>query len=171
MTTAQPVLVRGKYRLDFEGKMKIPSSKNFILKQGDHQALLFGKINKDTYFVEVSYPLSLFEAFGVCLTSLDSKLLVSWFFIITCFLTFQLSSSSETVFSSEYVSNFISDIIYWCCTTTFPLKLMLSNRPSPDFTDRLSLLSPTSVQNVWCRLGADWHQSKWYNYRYILHSL
>jgi len=77
MTTAQPVLVRGKYRLDFEGKMKIPSSKNFILKQGDHQALLFGKINKDTYFVEVSYPLSLFEAFGVCLTSLDSKLLVS----------------------------------------------------------------------------------------------
>lgn len=30
--TEQPVLVRGKYRLDFGGKVRIPSAKNFILE-------------------------------------------------------------------------------------------------------------------------------------------
>ena len=77
MTTAEPTLVRGKYRLDFDGKVRVPSSKNFILKQDMNQSLLFGKVAKDTYIMEVSYPLSPFEAFGICLTSLDSKLMVS----------------------------------------------------------------------------------------------
>lgn len=77
MTTAQPTLLRGKYRLDFGGKVRVPSSKNFILKQGQMQSLLFGKVAKDTYIMQVSYPLSPFEAFGLCLTSLDSKLMVS----------------------------------------------------------------------------------------------
>jgi hypothetical protein len=77
MVTAEPALIRGKYRLDFGGKVKIPTSKNFILLKGEAQALLFGKVNPDTYLMEISYPLTPFEAFGVCLTSLDSKLGVS----------------------------------------------------------------------------------------------
>ena len=77
MKTAEPTLIRGKYRLDFEGKVRVPSSKNFILRHGNDQSLLFGKVDKDSYLMEVGYPLSPFEAFGVCLTSLDSKLMVS----------------------------------------------------------------------------------------------
>ena len=77
MKTAEPTLIRGKYRLDFGGKVRVPSSKNFILNHGSEQSLLFGKVDKDSYLMEVGYPLSPFEAFGVCLTSLDSKLMVS----------------------------------------------------------------------------------------------
>ena len=31
LSTAQPTLKKGKFRLDFKGKVKVPSSKNFIL--------------------------------------------------------------------------------------------------------------------------------------------
>jgi hypothetical protein len=33
LSTAQPTLKKGKYRLDFRGKVKLPSSKNFILNE------------------------------------------------------------------------------------------------------------------------------------------
>lgn len=32
LRTEEPVLVRGKYRLDFGGKVRVPSAKNFILE-------------------------------------------------------------------------------------------------------------------------------------------
>ncbi len=32
LKTELPVLVRGKYRLDFGGKVRVPSAKNFILE-------------------------------------------------------------------------------------------------------------------------------------------
>jgi hypothetical protein len=52
LTTTQPTIKRGKYRLDFKGKVKVPSSKNFILKDPkDSQSLLFGKINDNTYIL------------------------------------------------------------------------------------------------------------------------
>ena len=51
MMTAEPNLVRGKYRLDFGGKVRVPSSKNFILNYNEHQSLLFGKVAKDTYIM------------------------------------------------------------------------------------------------------------------------
>jgi hypothetical protein len=31
LATAKPILKKGKYRLDFGGKVKLPSAKNFIL--------------------------------------------------------------------------------------------------------------------------------------------
>ena len=77
MQTACPTLNRGKYRLDFGGKARKPSAKNFILEQGGRQCLLFAKAKEDMFIAEVSYPLTLLEAFGVCLASLDSKLLAN----------------------------------------------------------------------------------------------
>lgn len=41
------MLVRGKFRLDFQGKVRIPSSKNFILEGTEKtkgHSLLFGKV-------------------------------------------------------------------------------------------------------------------------------
>jgi hypothetical protein len=80
LQTVEPVLIRGKYRLNFDGKVRIPSSKNFIL-EGDAltkgNSLLFGKISEDCYMMEVAYPLTIFEGFGICLTSLDSKIMVN----------------------------------------------------------------------------------------------
>lgn len=83
MNSAQPVLRNGKYRLDFGKKVKVPSAKNFILETEDEQqkvmknCLLFCKIAEDTFLLEICHPLTTFEAFGICLSSLDSKLMVN----------------------------------------------------------------------------------------------
>lgn len=101
LRTEEPVLVRGKYRLDFGGKVRVPSAKNFILegiplrkekgmKVEEYEeeeereerviatrSLLFGKVSDNCYRMEVAYPLTVFEAFGICLTSLDRKLMVN----------------------------------------------------------------------------------------------
>lgn len=80
LRTSKPALIRGKYRLDFQGKVRVPSSRNFLLegtKRTKGHSLLFGKVSQDCYIVEVGYPLSVQDAFGVCLSSLDSKLMVN----------------------------------------------------------------------------------------------
>ena len=54
------MLIRGKYRLDFGGSVRIPSSRNFILGNKNRACnLLFGKVSQDRYVLEVSYPFSL----------------------------------------------------------------------------------------------------------------
>lgn len=81
MKTAVPILKKGKYRLDFEKKAKIPSAKNFILEREEGEAsknaILFCKVQEDVYLVEISYPLSVLEAFAICLSSLDAKMMVN----------------------------------------------------------------------------------------------
>lgn len=68
--------------MDFGGKVKVPSAKNFILEflasnNNRKRCLLFGKIAEDKFIMQVEYPLTIYEAFGICLTSLDSKLMVN----------------------------------------------------------------------------------------------
>jgi tubby and related proteins len=67
--------------MNFGGKVKLPSAKNFILEavqpQGRRRCLLFGKQEENRYVMQVEYPLTVFEAFGICLSSLDSKLMVN----------------------------------------------------------------------------------------------
>lgn len=72
-------MINGKYKLDFEGKAKLPSAKNFILEQKNtHKScLLFTKVKEDTYLMEIKHPLSILEGFAICLSSLDSKLFVN----------------------------------------------------------------------------------------------
>ena len=64
-----------EYRLDFKGKIKVPSVKNFILvEEGtERECLLFGKIGQGEYYLEAGCPLSPLQALGVCISSADRK--------------------------------------------------------------------------------------------------
>lgn len=80
--------------LNFRGRVTIASVKNFQLiaasgeatdnagagtshagsSENDKIILQFGKIGKDLFTLDYRYPLSAFQAFGICLTSFDTKL-------------------------------------------------------------------------------------------------
>jgi len=65
------------YVLNFGGRVTLPSVKNFQLVQAEDPetvVLQFGRTAKDTFTMDYSYPLTLVQAFGICLTSLESKL-------------------------------------------------------------------------------------------------
>ncbi|KAG6551524.1 hypothetical protein Mapa_006947 [Marchantia paleacea] len=60
-------------RADVQG-----SSKNFQMvlgneteKEKDETVLQFGEVSPEVYFMDYAYPLTAFEAFGICLTRLD----------------------------------------------------------------------------------------------------
>ncbi|XP_024526061.1 tubby-like F-box protein 3 isoform X1 [Selaginella moellendorffii] len=71
--------------LNFRGRVTVASVKNFQLvaalepgqqAHADHDKVLlqFGKIGKDMFTMDYRYPLSAFQAFGICLSSFDTKL-------------------------------------------------------------------------------------------------
>ncbi|CAK9157289.1 unnamed protein product [Ilex paraguariensis] len=78
--------------LNFRGRVTVASVKNFQLiastqpvpqappasqpAQSDHDKVIlqFGKVGKDIFTMDYSYPLSAFQAFAICLSSFDTKL-------------------------------------------------------------------------------------------------
>lgn len=80
--------------LNFRGRVTVASVKNFQLiasiespeqaaagpsqavggSEPDKILLQFGKIGKDIFTMDYRYPLSAFQAFGICLSSFDTKL-------------------------------------------------------------------------------------------------
>lgn len=74
--------------LNFRGRVTVASVKNFQLisaaaepaggggETADHDKIIlqFGKIGKDLFTMDYRYPLSAFQAFGICLSSFDTKL-------------------------------------------------------------------------------------------------
>ena len=67
----------GAYVLNFNGRVTMASVKNFQLVSPDDQEsviLQFGRIGKDTFTMDLAYPLSPIQAFSICLSSFDSKL-------------------------------------------------------------------------------------------------
>lgn len=74
-----------RYELDFRDRTrpgsKIKSSaKNFQLimeEHGKQVILLHGQVGKSKYVMEYRFPLTAFQAFGICLASIDSKLCCS----------------------------------------------------------------------------------------------
>lgn len=80
--------------LNFRGRVTVASVKNFQLiaasgettdntgvgtsqaGSSDHDTIIlqFGKIGKDLFTMDYRYPLSAFQAFGICLSSFDTKL-------------------------------------------------------------------------------------------------
>jgi len=65
------------YCLNFHGRVKLASVKNFQLvsdENKDHIILQFGKVGKDTFTMDYQYPMSAVQAFSICLTSFDNKL-------------------------------------------------------------------------------------------------
>lgn len=64
------------YVLDFDGRVEKGSVKNFQLcdpKNEDFVYLQFGRINETSFSMDFKFPFSPIQAFGVCLSSLDSK--------------------------------------------------------------------------------------------------
>ena len=67
----------GAYVLNFNGRVTMASVKNFQLcEQNDEQdqIMQFGRIGKDEFSLDVQWPMSLFQAFAVALSSFDAKL-------------------------------------------------------------------------------------------------
>lgn len=68
--------------LDFHGRVKVASMKNFQLVTWDHHRdqkgtdliLSFGKIKEDVYALDFAFPLCAQGAFAIALASMDSKL-------------------------------------------------------------------------------------------------
>eukprot|EP00741_Cyanophora_paradoxa_P025355 tig00000367_g24474.t1 len=70
------------YCLDFQGRVTTPSVKNFQLVESSTAELAappvllqFGKVGKEEFTMDFTAPLSLVQAFGICLSSFDEKLL------------------------------------------------------------------------------------------------
>lgn len=66
------------YVLNFNGRVTMASVKNFQLVTPDDQdtvVLQFGRVGKDLFTMDFRYPLCPLQAFGVTLSSFDSKLI------------------------------------------------------------------------------------------------
>jgi len=80
------------YIMNFNGRVGQSSKKNFqLIKENNcifiyllkiifllnelvnEIILQFGKINEETYIMDFQYPLSIFQAFAICISSLASK--------------------------------------------------------------------------------------------------
>eukprot|EP00736_Rhodelphis_marinus_P004403 Rmarinus@m.17569 len=65
------------HTLPFRTPDILSSVRNFLLapKNDPHNIVLeFGRTGPDSFIMHCSYPLSLFQAFAICTTSLDDKL-------------------------------------------------------------------------------------------------
>jgi tubby-related protein 1 len=67
----------GAYVLNFGGRVTMASVKNFQLMSPDDPdtvVLQFGRTGKDHFTMDFSWPLNLYQAFCICVSSLDNKL-------------------------------------------------------------------------------------------------
>jgi tubby-related protein 1 len=65
----------GTSMLNFNGQVTMASVKNFQLCTNDEQHIMqFGRTGNDEFCLDVRWPMSLFQAFAVALSSFDSKL-------------------------------------------------------------------------------------------------
>lgn len=65
------------YMLNFGGKVKKASIKNFILEDGnnpDNVRMLFGKIDENDFRMDIGNPLSPFIGLGIALSAFGSKI-------------------------------------------------------------------------------------------------
>lgn len=61
--------------LDFQGRVKLPSVKNFLLTDDNEKEnyMIFGRIDENLFSLEVKWPLSIYQAFGIAISSMASK--------------------------------------------------------------------------------------------------
>ena len=67
----------GGHVLNFHGRVTESSVKNFQLcssETGEDVVLQFGKVGKDRFSMDVRYPLSIYQAFSICVACMDRKL-------------------------------------------------------------------------------------------------
>ncbi len=67
----------GAFVLNFNGRVTMASVKNFQLVDSSdptEQVLLqFGRVQKDKFTMDFSHPLSVFQAFSICLSSFGNS--------------------------------------------------------------------------------------------------
>lgn len=80
--------------LNFKGRVTVASVKNFQLvaavdpshnvsdAEQERVILQFGKIGRDIFTMDYSYPISAFQAFAICLSSFDTKPACEWMLFI-----------------------------------------------------------------------------------------
>lgn len=67
----------GSFVLNFNNRVNLASVKNFQLidpNDDSNIVLQFGKAKIDEFIMDVQWPMSLFQAFAICLSSFDSKI-------------------------------------------------------------------------------------------------
>ena len=69
LESKEPVLQNGNYRLDFKGRVTVPSVKNFQLviegRQQDDVICQFGKVGDDEFHLDFKAPLNPLQAFAL----------------------------------------------------------------------------------------------------------
>lgn len=74
LESKQPTFENGNYRLNFRGRVNLPSVKNFQLVSEAEPADIicqFGKVNDDKFHLDFKAPLNAFQAFGLALTQFN----------------------------------------------------------------------------------------------------
>ncbi len=61
--------------LDFQGRVKLPSVKNFVITDADEKEnyIIFGRVDEQLFNLDVKWPFSLYQAFAISMTSIASK--------------------------------------------------------------------------------------------------
>ena len=67
----------GGYMLNFRGRVEVASIKNFILedKPDGSELVVFGKVNDAKFNLDMMCPISPLIAFGIALSSFDSRIM------------------------------------------------------------------------------------------------
>mmetsp|Transcript_34976 Transcript_34976/g.45104 ORF Transcript_34976/g.45104 Transcript_34976/m.45104 type:complete len:148 (-) Transcript_34976:53-496(-) len=74
LTSKEPVFEKNSYRLNFHGRVKLPSVKNYQLIEPtniDNVWTQFGKVTDDKFHLDYKEPLDTFLAFAVAITQFD----------------------------------------------------------------------------------------------------
>ena len=69
------------YVLNFHGRVTQASVKNFqIVHESDPEYVImqFGRVAEDVFTMDYRYPMCALQAFGIALSSFDSKLACEW---------------------------------------------------------------------------------------------
>uniref|UniRef100_A0A7S2S3M4 Tubby C-terminal domain-containing protein n=1 Tax=Rhizochromulina marina TaxID=1034831 RepID=A0A7S2S3M4_9STRA len=69
-----PFFERGNYRLNFQGRVKLPSVKNYQLTSGiddDKIVTQFGKVSQDIFHLDYSWPLDPLRALAIALSQFE----------------------------------------------------------------------------------------------------
>jgi hypothetical protein len=74
MHTKEPTFINGNYRLNFKGRVKIPSVKNFQIVSPDdltNVLVQFGKVGDDKFHLDFKAPFNAMQAFALALSQFN----------------------------------------------------------------------------------------------------
>ena len=94
------------YVLNFHGRVTQASVKNFQIVHDtdpDYIIMQFGRVAEDIFTMDFRYPMCALQAFGIALSSFDSKLACEW----TCLNMFELDQKATSKKSCQNATQWI----------------------------------------------------------------